>query len=99
MPSRLIAGAAERLQLQAGGGDDDVGVEVPAGFERDAGGVDMVDVVGDHLGAAVGDGGVQVGVGDQAQPLIPRVVARLEVGVDVVAVGQVLDRLAPQQST
>ena len=37
----------------------------------------------------------QVAVGHQAQPLVPRVVARLEVGVDVVAVGQLLDRHLP----
>jgi len=49
-------GPAQRLQLQAGRGDDDVGVEVFAGFERDAGGVEVVDVVGDDCGAAVVDG-------------------------------------------
>ncbi len=90
-------GAAERLQLQAGGGDDDVGIEVLTGFECDTGGVEMVDVVGDHVGAAVGDRGVQVGVGDQAHPLVPRVVPGFEVGVDVVALGQFLDRPAPHE--
>ena len=47
--------AAERLQLQSGGGDDDVGVEALAGRQHDAGGVDVVDVVGHHLGAAIAD--------------------------------------------
>ena len=90
-------GPAQRLQLQARGGDDDVGVEMPAGLERDTGGVEMVDVVGDHVGAAGADGVVEVGVGDQAHPLIPGVVARLEVDVDGVPGGQAADRLAPQQ--
>src|SRR6202034_2711555 len=55
-------------------------------------GVDVVDVIGDHLGAAIADRDVEVAIGDQAQPLVPRVVARLEVGVDVVALGQVAHR-------
>jgi len=80
------------LQLQAGRGDDDVGIEVRTGFERDTGGVEVADVVGDHGGAALADRGVEVGVGDQAHPLVPRVVARLEVGVDVVSSGQVVGR-------
>ena len=90
-------GPAERLQLQAGGRHDDVGIEVSTGFECDTGGVEMVDVVSDHIGAAIADGAVQVSVGDQAHPLVPRVVPRLEVGVDVVTVGQVTGRYAPQQ--
>ena len=81
--------AAEGLQLQAGGGDDDVGVEVLPGLQRDAGGVEVVDVVGDHLDAAVADRREQVAVGVQADALIPRVVARLEVHVDRIADGQV----------
>lgn len=90
-------GPAKRLQLQAGGGDDNVRIEVPTGFECNTGGVEVVDMVGDHLGAAAGDGVVQVGVRDQAQSLIPRVVPRREVGFDVVALGQIFDRGTAQQ--
>ena len=74
--------AAERLQLKSGGGDDHVGIDALPGPQHDAGGVDVVDVVGDHLDPAVADRLVEVVVEDQAQPLIPRVVARLEVDVD-----------------
>src|ERR1700722_15866513 len=70
---------------------------MPAGFQRYAGGIEMVDNVGDHLRATLGDRHVQVGVGDQTHPLVPRVVPRFEVGVDVVAVGQVAGRNVPYQ--
>ncbi len=55
-------------------------------------GVDVVDVVGHHVDPAVADRLVQIVVEDQAHPLIPRVVARLEVHVDVVALGQIAFR-------
>ena len=73
--------AAECLQLQAGGGHDDVGVEVPAGLEHDAGCVDVVDMVGDHLEGALADLFEHIAVGHQAHALVPRVVSRLEVHV------------------
>ena len=66
--------AAERLQLYAGRGDDGIGVEVPTRFQHDAGGVHVIDVVGDHLDLPGGDGLIEVGAEDEAQPLIPRVV-------------------------
>ena len=81
--------APERLQLQAGGGDDDVGVEVLSRIQRDAGGVDVVDVVGHQFDAAGADRREQVAVGDQAHALVPRVVARLEVHVDGIADGKI----------
>ena len=85
---------AERLQLQAGGGDDDVGVDALTGPQHDAGRVDVVDVVGHDLRAAVADRRVEVVVEDQAQPLVPRVIAGLEVDVDGIAFGQSLFRAA-----
>ena len=90
--------AAQRLQLDAGRGDDDVGVEVSAGAQRDAGGVHVVDVIGHHVDVARRDGLVEVAVEDEAHPLIPRVVRRREMGVDVVARGQVLLGDAAQQT-
>ena len=45
-------------------------------FQDDAGPVEVVDVIGDHLGAAVADCGEHVAVGYQAEPLIPGVVSR-----------------------
>ena len=88
--------AAEHLKGQAGGGDQDVGVDVPARFELHAVGRDAGDAIGDHLGPAPVDGLEQVGVGDQAQALVPRVVAGREMGVHVVAGPQVLAHLGEQ---
>ena len=88
--------AAERLQLYAGRGDDDVGVEMPARAQRDSGGIHVIDVVGDHLHVPGADGVIEVGAENEAQPLIPGVVRRLEVGVDVVALGQVRFRDAAE---
>ena len=52
-------------------------------------GIDVVDVVGDDFDAALADRVVEVAIEDDAHPLVPRLVARLEVGVDVVTGGQV----------
>ena len=82
-------GAAEQLQVQARRGDDDVGLSSAPGAQPDAVSVNvsMWSVTTDGL--AVADRLEQVAVGDQAQPLVPRVVARAEVRVDVVAFGPV----------
>ena len=88
-------GAAEREQLQAGRRDHDVGPQLGAGFEYHAPFGEIGDPVGDHRGPPVADDLEQVAVGHQAQPLVPRVVHRLEVGVDVVPVRQLLDRHLP----
>ena len=79
---------AERLQLQAGGGDDDVGIDALTRTQHDAGPVEMVDVVGHHIRTTIADGRVQIVVENQAQPLVPRVVAGLEVDVDRISFGQ-----------
>ena len=68
-----------------------------AGAEPDARLGERLDLVGDDLGAAGGDLREQVAVGDQAEALVPGVVARVEVGVDRIARRQSGgDRLAEQ---
>ena len=82
---------AEQLKLEPGGGDDDVGLQFAAGLEQNAGLGEPHDLVGDHRGLALGDGAEQIGVGHCAEPLIPRVVRRVEMGVDLIARRQRLD--------
>jgi len=43
---------AEHVEVEAGGSDDDVGVELLAGFGADAGFVERFDFVGDDGGLA-----------------------------------------------
>ena len=81
---------AERLQVQSCRGHDDVGLEHLTGLELDALLGEPDDSVGDHRGLAVADGLEQVGVGHCAQPLVPRVVGRVEVLVDGKARWQLL---------
>ncbi len=90
--------AAKRLQLDAGRGDDDIGVEPLTRAKRDTGRIHVIDVVGDHVDVAVADGLVQVRAEHEAQPLIPRLVRRLEMGVDVIARRQVALRDPPKQA-
>ena len=81
-------GTAEQLHVQTRCGDDDVGRELLARAQLDAGLGEAVDGVGHHVGAAFADGAEQVAVGRQAQPLVPRVVAGTEMLVHVVSLGQ-----------
>jgi hypothetical protein len=83
--------AAEQLQVEAGGGDDDVGRQVLAARELQARLGERVDAVGDHLRRPVAEGAEQVAVRDDAEPLLPRVVGRAEVLVDREALGQRVD--------
>lgn len=79
---------AEGKQIEPGRGDDDVGVQGRARGERQAGLGEGVDPIGDDVELTLADGTEEIAVGSQAQSLIPRVVARGEVGVDVVTWGQ-----------
>ena len=72
-------------------------VEHAAGFEFDAVLAEGGDAVGDDLGPAGTQGREEVAVGQQAHALIPRLVRRVEVQVDVVARGQRADRTLSQQ--
>ena len=77
--------AAERQQVQAGGGDDEVGLELVARPQPQPLLGERLDLVGDDRRSALRQRLEQVAVGHQAQALVPRVVAGREVGVDVVA--------------
>lgn len=79
---------AEEPHVQARRRDDEVGVEVVAGLERDPGLGEPLDPVGDDGGAAVAQRGEEVAVGAEAQALIPRLVRRVEVGVHGIALRQ-----------
>ncbi|OIQ66792.1 hypothetical protein GALL_516340 [mine drainage metagenome] len=76
--------AAEHLQHKSGRGDDDVGLQLAAILEPDAAWGEGIDLFGDDRGALLPDGIEQVAVGHQTEPLIPGIVARGEVGRDVV---------------
>ena len=90
--------AAERQHLQPGRGDHDVGLELAARREPDAGLGERLDRVGDDLRAAVGERLEQVAVGHQAEPLLPGVVVGREVLVDREALGERLRRSAARIS-
>ena len=80
---------AHDVQVEAGGRDDDVGLQFLARFEQDAFFGEAVDLVGDHRGLARADALEQVAIGNEGDPLAPRPVARREVRVDVVVGTQV----------
>src|SRR3546814_10749919 len=74
-------------RLEAGGGDDDVGVEMLARLELDAALVETLDMVGDDRRLARLHRFEEIGVGTEAQSLVPRVIGRGE-GDRVIAVAQ-----------
>ena len=76
--------AAEHLQIEPGRGDDDVGVELAAVLQPDAFLSETVDLGGHDRSALVPDRLEQVAVRHQAQPLVPGIVARREMGGHVV---------------
>ena len=90
---------ADEQQLQAGRRDDDIGLELVTGLEADAGAGEGVDPVGDHRGTPVADRTEQVTVRHDAQPLVPRVVLRGEVRVDVVPRRQVTFEALAERSS
>ncbi len=75
--------AAHQLHLQPGGGDDDVGRELLAGAQLEPLLGEALDLVGDHGGLAGADRLEEIAVGHQAEPLVPRIVARGEMLLDV----------------
>ena len=81
--------AAEQLHDQPGGGDDDVGLKLAAAFQRDAVLREAGDPVGDDLDLAAADRLEQIGVGDEADALVPGIVGRTEMAIDVVAGRQI----------
>lgn len=90
--------AGERQQPQPGRGDDDVGRQLAPGGQAHTTRREPVDAVGDDIGAALADDPEEVAVGHGAQPLVPRVVRRVEVGVDVETVRQLGDGKPPDDA-
>lgn len=74
--------AAEEVEVETCGGDDDVCVEACAVVELDAGGGDGLDGVGYDVGFAGAEGFEIVAVRAETHALLPGPVARLEVWVD-----------------
>ena len=93
-PSTVSSMPPSASSLQAGRGHHDVGLELFAGFQPQAALREGRDPAGDHRGPLVADGAEQVAVRHQAQALVPGVVGWLEMRVDLVPGGQLLDRHA-----
>ncbi len=72
--------------------DDDVGIEVVAGLQLDARLVERLDVIGDDARLTATQRAEEIAVGHGAQALIPRVVARREVGIHIEVSGELLHR-------
>ena len=62
---------AHRDKVQTGRSDDDIGFNMLAGLQLNARLGEVVDMVGHHLGLALGYGGKHVTVWNQAQTLLP----------------------------
>ena len=76
-------------EVEAGRGDDDVGLQLLAGFQQDALLGEAVDLVGDDGGLAGLDALEQVAVGNERDALPPRPVLWREVGRDVVILAEI----------
>ena len=87
---------AQHVEIEAGGGDDDVGLEVLAGLQADSGFGEPFDLVGDHRGATGTDALEQVAVGDEGDALPPRPIGRREVRIHVVVRTEVRAHAAQQ---
>ena len=87
---------AQHVEIEAGGGDDDVGLELLAGLQANAGLGEALDLVGDHRGLAGPDALEEIAVRHEGDALPPRPVGRREVGVHVV-VGAEMGAHAAQQ--
>ena len=77
---------AEHVELEAGSGDDDVGIDVAAVGELESGLGERGDLAGDDGRLAAVDRLEQVAVGHECDPLAPRQVARRERFLDEVVV-------------
>ena len=87
-PSTVNGDVAEGRQVEAGGGDDDVGLDLLARADPDPLLGERLDRVGDDRGLPLPQRREQVAVRDDGDALLPRAVARGEVLLDVEALGQ-----------
>ncbi len=81
-------GVAAKLDFQAGGGDDDVGVQVSAVAEFDACFCDGVDLTGDHVAFPRSQGFEEVSARRDAHSLLPGKIGRDEIGVHLQVWGE-----------
>jgi len=70
-----------------------------AGLQADAVFGESIDLVGDDGGASGADGLEKIGIGNQTQALVPGLVARVEVFLDLVALRKILCRSPAKQTT
>ena len=59
----------------------------------------MIDMIGHHLGLTAFDRGEHIAIGHKAEPLLPRIIARGEMGFYVITLGQFLGHHAKQHLT
>ena len=79
----------EHVEIEAGGGDDDVRFELSAGFQQDALRRECVDFVSDNGRLAGADAAKDVAVRHEGDALAPGPVVRREMGLDVESRAQV----------
>src|SRR5690606_8618980 len=70
--------------VEAGSGDDDVGIKVLAGFEQQPAPSEVLDLVGSDRRFSFAYRLEQISVGNEADPLLVRLVGRSEMGLDIV---------------
>ncbi|GAB3925738.1 hypothetical protein GCM10027613_39060 [Microlunatus endophyticus] len=85
---------AQQLHPQPGGRDDHIGRQQLARCQPDAIGLEVIDVIGDDGRITALDRREKIPIGDDAQPLVPRVVQRCEVPGRIVGAEPADDRLA-----
>ena len=73
----------EQVELEAGRHHHDIGRQVSAGLQKDSVAGEGIDLVRDDRDRAAADRFEQVAVGDHADALVPHVVARREMPVDI----------------
>src|SRR5262249_9677705 len=84
-------------QLQTCCGDSDIGVQMLAGLQANPSFGERFDLVGDDRSFSRSDGLKEIRVGHEAKPLIPRLIARIEVPVYVEALRKVLQCALAEQ--
>src|SRR5581483_2617065 len=76
--------AAQDLEVEPGGAHHEIGTKLPAGAQLDAGLGECLDLVRHDRGPALADRMEEITVRSEAEALVPGIVARREMGGDVV---------------
>ena len=80
--------SAHHGERKPGGGDDDIGGQFVARSQRDTLGRETLDRIGDDIRIAAADRVEQIGIGYEADTLIPRIVGRFEIALHGVTFGK-----------